>query len=102
MTARPSLDRLRDSTSSTWMPATAAVVAALDAVLALADDLAENSVVCECGHDIGGEHNSFGCYARFSYQPLVTCGCELTDDQDAGAVVADRLRGVIAEHVEGS
>lgn len=51
---------------------------------------AEVLTSCECGHGLG-EHNGLGCYARLSYEPLVTCSCALTDDRTDAELVAQRL-----------
>ncbi|MFZ5850352.1 MAG: hypothetical protein ACOYY2_03020 [Actinomycetota bacterium] len=59
---------------------------------------AERLLACECGHGLG-EHNGLGCYARLSYQPLVTCPCELTDDRTYAELLAPRLDAIVAERV---
>lgn len=46
----------------------------------------DNQGLCPCGHDLGRYHNSMGCYARASYDPLAVCDCDLTDDDDWAAV----------------
>ena len=55
---------------------------------------------CVCGHDLGGEHNSLGCYARISYEPFVVCECALTDDRTYAALVSANLRARADEEEE--
>ena len=45
--------------------------------------IAEEIWLCKCGHDIGGEHNSLGCYGTLDYGSRTQrrCECKLTDDQ---------------------
>ena len=42
------------------------------------------ALLCQCGHDIGGEHNTNGCYATVDYGQRTQrrCDCPRTDDQD--------------------
>jgi hypothetical protein len=53
---------------------------------------------CDCGHDIGGEHNSYGCYGGGP-----ACGCNETDDRPGvnfaavERIVAERVRVVEGE-----
>ncbi len=49
---------------------------------------------CECGHDLG-QHNGLGCYARLSYNPLVTCMCPSTDDRTHEEVARANLLRVL-------
>lgn len=52
----------------------------------------ENLGRCACGHWASGEHNSEGCYARISYDPLVKCDCKRDHGGDTEAeVIADAL-----------
>lgn len=48
----------------------------------------DNQGLCPCGHTLAGDHNSKGCYARASYDPLTECDCDFTDDDDDWAAVA--------------
>lgn len=68
------------------------------AIRQLAERLESEGITCECGHDIGGEHNSLGCYARLSYQPvLVTCPCRRDCDQSEADIVAGHIRAVLED-----
>jgi hypothetical protein len=65
---------------------------------ALASRFEREGITCECGHYVGSDHNSLGCYARLSYKPtLVTCPCTLTDDQDESEIVAKAIRALLEE-----
>jgi hypothetical protein len=68
----------------------------------LADQIERAGITCACGHYVGGEHNGNGCYAVVTYTPLVRCSCTLTDGQDEDAIVADRLRALLAEDEGGA
>jgi hypothetical protein len=60
-------------------------------VQALADEWATGGIPCVCGHTLD-THNGLGCYERVSYEPLVKCDCELTDDRHDGQLAAAILR----------
>lgn len=62
---------------------------------ALAVRLETEGITCRCGHYVGGDHNGLGCYARLSYDPLVTCPCELTDDQEDSLIAAGYVRDLL-------
>lgn len=68
----------------------------------LADEIERTGVTCACGHYVGGEHNGNGCYAVITYTPLVRCSCTLTDGQDEDAIVASRIRALLADEREGA
>ena len=57
-------------------------------------------MLCECGHDIGGEHNSRGCYHiewRRDYD--LRCDCLLTDDRNVAALIGKRHLAIVAARV---
>lgn len=66
----------------------------------LTEDERESITSCDCGHDIGGQHNSTGCYARDYPAPgqTVRCPCTETDDRVGVnfAAVERILRGRLA------
>lgn len=66
------------------------------AVTNLADEWQTEGITCECGHYVGTDHNSLGCYGVVTYTPLVRCSCKLTDNQDADDIAAARLRSLLA------
>jgi hypothetical protein len=66
-----------------------------DGIRALADKWLIQGITCQCGHSIGGEHNGVGCYARITYDPLVTCTCKLTDDQFESDIAESALRALL-------
>ena len=68
--------------------------AALARVEALAQRLEAEGINCECGHDVGGDHNGLGCYHRdYSLFPEIQkCPCTKTDDQDEADIVVGLLK----------
>lgn len=65
------------------------------AVEALAERIATEGITCECGHFVGEDHDSNGCHAVVTYEPMVRCPCALLDDQDEHLIVADQIRAVL-------
>lgn len=61
-----------------------------DVVARAAAVIHEHEGICSCGHDSSVEHNSNGCYARISYEPLTTCDCTLDHGEGTSAVVVAR------------
>lgn len=55
--------------------------------------------VCDCGHDIGDDHNSLGCY-HADWAANRQCGCKLTDDQDLPTLVGARVERILAERTQ--
>lgn len=61
--------------------------------------MAEVIGLCSCGHSIGGEHNSLGCYATMDYglRTQRACDCKGTDDQDGTDALAPLVEEWIAK-----
>lgn len=59
------------------------------------DRMESGGINCACGHNIGGEHNSLGCYARISHEPLVTCSCTRDCDQSEADIAVGMIRSVL-------
>lgn len=66
---------------------------------ALTPEQVERLLSCECGHDIGGEHNSNGCY-HIDWSANRKCECLLTDGQDEHALLGQRVADMLAEQRE--
>ena len=53
---------------------------------------------CDCGHDIGGQHNGLGCYARDYPSPGVTVVCDCPETDDRAGVNYAAVEHIVAEH----
>lgn len=61
------------------------------------------ALLCRCGHDIGGEHNTNGCYATVDYGQRTqrACDCTRTDEQDPLDALLPLIDTLLREQREG-